>query len=224
MRIGILGAGRMADALGAQWARAGHELMIGGRDPARAAATAERITAVGPEHPVTSGSLAAAARFGAVLLLAVPGQSARPVLESVGARQGALRNKVIIDCTNSIVPDQVMLAETGGASVAELIADAATGAHVVKAFNLCHEDVWRMRPPVFHERPLIVPLCGDDAGAVATVGSLVSDLGCSPAPAGGLQRAHLLEATAALLIGLWFGGIDAQAIAPPLPFALGARE
>ncbi|BBJ44923.1 hypothetical protein SSPO_076410 [Streptomyces antimycoticus] len=29
MRIGVLGTGTMADALGTQWARAGHELFIG---------------------------------------------------------------------------------------------------------------------------------------------------------------------------------------------------
>ncbi|MER6045815.1 hypothetical protein ABT136_34650, partial [Streptomyces sp. NPDC001856] len=32
-------------------------------------------------------------------------------------------------------------------------------------FNLCHEDVWRMRPPVFDGRPLAVPVCGDDETA-----------------------------------------------------------
>ncbi|RMI28767.1 NAD(P)-binding domain-containing protein, partial [Streptomyces triticirhizae] len=37
MRIGILGAGRMAEALGGHWARAGHRLMVSGRERARAA-------------------------------------------------------------------------------------------------------------------------------------------------------------------------------------------
>ncbi|MGP3948918.1 NAD(P)-binding domain-containing protein [Streptomyces sp. 7N604] len=49
MRIGILGTGDMADALGTQWARAGYELLIGGRTPSRAAALAERIGARGPD-------------------------------------------------------------------------------------------------------------------------------------------------------------------------------
>lgn len=43
------------------------------------------------------------------------------------------------------------------------------------------------------------------------------DLGCEPFDAGGLARAALLEATAALLIGLWVGqGVDAHLIVPPL--------
>ncbi|MFD9431419.1 hypothetical protein [Streptomyces sp. NPDC060002] len=48
------------------------------------------------------------------------------------------------------------------------------------------------------------------------------DLGCEPLNAGGLDRAGLLEATAALLIRLWLGeGADAQAISPPLAYAAG---
>jgi hypothetical protein len=91
---------------------------------------------------------------------------------------------------------------------------------VVKAFNLCHESVWRLTPPVFGGRPLAVPLCGDDEDAFTVVRRLVRDLGCEPLNAGGLDRAGLLEATAALLIGLWVGqGADAQAIAPPLEFS-----
>ena len=39
---------------------------------------------------------------------------------------------------------------------------------------------------------------------------------------GSLERAGLLEATAALFIALWVGeGADAQAIAPPLAYAAG---
>lgn len=36
MRIGILGTGTLAEALGAGWARAGHELAVGGRSADRA--------------------------------------------------------------------------------------------------------------------------------------------------------------------------------------------
>jgi len=95
---------------------------------------------------------------------------------------------------------------------------------VVKAFNLCHVDVWRLTPPVFDGRPLAVPLCGDDESALSAVRRPVRDLGCVPLDAGGLDRAGLVEATAALLIGLWVGeGADAQAIAPPLEHA-GPRD
>lgn len=180
MRIGILGNGNMADALGTQWERAGHEVLKGARN-----------------------NLAEAVAFGEVLLLALP----YGVLPEVD-----LHGRIVIDCTNPVGEGAVLL--TDDRSAAEEV--AATGARVVKAFNLCHVDVWRMTPPVFDGRPLAVPMCGDDQEALAAVELLVRDIGCEPLVAGGLERARLLEATAAFMIGLWFAGADAQAIFPPL--------
>ncbi|MEV8530280.1 NADP oxidoreductase, partial [Streptomyces sp. NPDC052000] len=61
--------------------------------------------------------------------------------------------------------------------------------------------------------------------ALALVHQLVRHVGCEPVVGGSLERAGLLEATAALFIGLWIGeGADAQAIAPPLAYATGARH
>ncbi|MFH8611822.1 NADPH-dependent F420 reductase [Streptomyces sp. NPDC018029] len=209
MRIGIIGTGGMAGALGTRWVRAGHEVMVGGRDEGAAAALAARIGAV--RH----GAIRAAAEFGEAVLFALPYAAGVPVAAGLAA---ALRGRVLIDCSNSVGPGFALLTEAdGGPSAARRLADAAPGAHVVKAFNLCHVDVWRMDPPVFDGRPLAVPVCGDDEGAQAVVHALVRDLGCRPLAAGGLERAGLLEATAALVIGLWVGeGADAQAMLPPL--------
>ncbi|MFH8578675.1 NAD(P)-binding domain-containing protein [Streptomyces zaomyceticus] len=212
MRIGIAGTGNMARALGAQWSRAGHDVLVGGRDAGRAAALAGGIGA-------RAGTLREAALHGGdAVLLAVPYAAAVGV---VSALADAVRGRTLIDCTNPVAPGFV-LETRGGPSAAERIATAAPGASVVKAFNLCHESVWRLTPPVFDGRPLAVPLCGDDVPALDTVRLLVRDLGCVPVDGGGLDRAALLEATAALLIGLWVGeGVDAQAIAPPLEYAGG---
>ncbi|MFC4117549.1 NADPH-dependent F420 reductase [Nonomuraea zeae] len=213
MRIGILGAGGMADALGTQWARAGHEVMISGRDADRAAARAAAMTAeagapAGAAGGVRAGSWTDAAAFGDVVMVAVRAAGIVAVLEEAGT---AMRGKPVIDVTNAPGPDKYDPARP----LANLISDL-TGGHVVKAFNLCNVDVWRMTPPVFDGRPLAVPLCGDDSAAKESVGRLVADLGCTPVNGGGLDRATLLEATAAFVIGLWFGGADAQAILPPL--------
>lgn len=187
----------MSDALGTRWRRAGHEVVAGSR---------------------SRGGLREAAESGTdAVLLALPYGA---VVEVVAGLEEELRGKVLIDCTNPVGPPDFSLLTADGPSAALRIASAAPTAHVVKAFNLCHEDVWRLTPPVFDGRPLAVPLCGDDEAAVSVVRHLVRDLGCEPLNAGGLGRAGLLESTAALLIGLWVGeGADAQAIAPPLEFA-----
>ncbi|MGW3338042.1 NADPH-dependent F420 reductase [Streptomyces sp. NPDC001009] len=213
MRIGVLGTGNMADALATHWARAGHEVVIGGRDPRRAQRLARHIG--GGTRPA---GLREAAESGQVVLVALPYGAGEEV---VGRLRTALTGRTLLDCSNQVGPGFRLLT-SGGPSAAERLASAAPEAHVVKAFNLCHEDVWRMRPPVFDGRPLSVPLCGNDEASLARARELVRNTGCHPVSAGPLVRASLLEATAALFIGLWVGeGADAQAIAPPLAWASG---
>ncbi|MEV6947452.1 NAD(P)-binding domain-containing protein [Streptomyces sp. NPDC051172] len=216
MRIGVLGTGNMADALATHWARAGHELTIGGRDAHKAERLAARLGG-----SVKHGSLRSAAESGQVVLAALPFGAGTAVVREL---RTALEGKVLLDCSNPVGPGFRLLTE-GGPSAAQQLAAAAPGAHVIKAFNLCHEDVWRMRPPVFDGRPLAVPVCGDDERALARVRELVQDVGCAPVAGGGLERAGLLEATAALFIALWVGeGADAQAVAPPLAYATGSSH
>ena len=43
MKIGLLGAGRMAEALGTRFARTGHQVFVGARDDGKAFALAQRI-------------------------------------------------------------------------------------------------------------------------------------------------------------------------------------
>ncbi|MBT2398966.1 NADPH-dependent F420 reductase [Streptomyces sp. ISL-100] len=216
MRIGMLGTGNMADALGTQWARAGHDVLVGGRSADRAAELAARIGG-------RAGTLREAAAFGDATLLAVPHDSVPAVLnEAAGADEGGdgggvLRGRVLIDCTNAVGPGFVLTTQ-GGPGAAERIA-AATGAHVVKAFNHCADSVWRLTPPAFADGPLAVPLCGDDERALETVRTLVRDMGCEPLAAGGLDRAVYVETATAFLIGLWVNGEDPRRMLPPLAAA-----
>ncbi|MEV0521803.1 NAD(P)-binding domain-containing protein [Streptomyces sp. NPDC050439] len=216
MRIGVLGTGNMADALATHWVRAGHEVAIGGRDAHKAERLATRLG--GSAKPA---SLRAAATFGQVVLAALPfGEGA----DVAGELRAVLDGKVLIDCSNPVGPGFRLLTQDGP-SAAQQLAASAPEAHVIKAFNLCHEDVWRMSPPIFDGRRLAVPVCGDSETALACVCALVRDVGCEPVAGGGLERAGLLEATATLFIGLWVGeGADAQAIAPPLAYAAGPRN
>ncbi|QFZ19414.1 NADPH-dependent F420 reductase [Saccharothrix syringae] len=203
MRIGVLGSGGMAEALGGRWVAAGHEVLVGGRSPERSRAVAARVGAV-------AGSPADAVAFGDAVLLAVPAAVAAEVL-------GPAPGRVVVDCTNSVVPGRFALDEPRAAvRLAE-----RTGAHVVKAFNLCHVGVWRLPSLVFEGRPLGVPLCGDSAAALGVVRELVRSIGCVPVDGGPLERAELLEATTAFAIGLWVGGADVRSIFPPLPEASG---
>ncbi|MEU7600882.1 NADP oxidoreductase, partial [Streptomyces sp. NPDC041003] len=151
------------------------------------------------------GSPAAAAAYGEVALLAVPAGEAPALAREHAA---ALAGRTVVDCTNPLEPGPggVMLSITPGQSVAALIGAAAPGAHVVKAFNLAHSSVWERPVGVFGPVPPAVPFCTDDAGAAGRVVELITGMGWSPMPAGGLDRAAYVEATAAFAIGVWWAG------------------
>ncbi|MEU5692921.1 NAD(P)-binding domain-containing protein [Actinosynnema sp. NPDC020468] len=192
MRIGVLGSGGMAEALGGKWVAAGHEVVIGGRGRQRD--LADRIGA-------RAGTVDEARAFGDVLLTAVPADVALEVL-------GDATGKVVVDCTNSVAPGFVLDEPEQARRLAR------SGGDVVKAFNLCHVDVWRTPEPVFQGRPLGVPLCGDSPEALHVVARLVRDAGCAPVLAGGLDRAALLEAAAAFVIKLWVEDQDVRSLFP----------
>ncbi|WEH42638.1 NAD(P)-binding domain-containing protein [Streptomyces sp. NBC_01218] len=206
MRIGILGTGNMAEALGARWAAAGHEILFGGRSAERARDLADRAGGL-------PGTLGEAAHFGDAALVALPHGAVADVLAELGAAHGALRHRVLIDCTNAIGPG--LLLTTGDGPGAARTLARSTGARVVKAFNHLPDSVWRLDPSVLPEGPFAVPLCGDDEAALETVRTLVRDLGHVPLTVGPLARVDQLEAATALLIGLWKSGHDPRTLLPP---------
>lgn len=201
MRIGLLGAGRMAEALGARFAESGHPVFIGARDDEKACALARRIGA-----DAGAGSLREAAAFGDLLILAVKRAAIADALQSSGAGDGLLAGKILIDC-NNLGPDP-----EGMTSIAEEISFLSRGALVVKAFNCCHFHVWKLSPPVFDGRPLVVPICGDDAAAKNMVRKLIAGLGCRALDIGPLHKARHIEYLAAIVIGLLFSGFEPHTV------------
>src|SRR5947208_2110899 len=96
MKIGIIGAGNMGGTLGRLWAECGHEIMFGVRDPGSQELRAVLDVMVGRARV---GSIADAAAFGNVVLLATPWSGAEEAVRAAGD----LKDKVLIDCTNPIV-------------------------------------------------------------------------------------------------------------------------
>jgi hypothetical protein len=205
MRIGVLGAGRMAEALAGPWVKAGHDVLVGARVPGRADAVARRIGA-------RPGTLIQAAEHGQVVLLAVLREGMAGMLEQSGATAGSLAGKTVVDCGNAVDLSDYSQVTWEGRSMAEEAQRIATGSHVVKAFNLCHHDVWRLTPPRFDGRALVVPIAGDDATAKEHVAGLIDSTGAEALDIGELTQARHLEAMAIIMIRQLFGGADSRTV------------
>jgi predicted dinucleotide-binding enzyme len=78
-----------------------------------------------------------------------------------------------------------------GRSSAKVIAQAFTGARLVKGFNHLVAAVLEQDPAV-HGGRRVVFLASDDDGAAAEIGSLAENLGFSPINLGGLSEGGLL--------------------------------
>jgi 8-hydroxy-5-deazaflavin:NADPH oxidoreductase len=65
---------------------------------------------------------------------------------------------------------------------------------------------------VFDGRRLAVPICADFAEAKELAGTLIRTIGCRPVDVGPLDRARNLEAMAAIVIALLFGGADSLTV------------
>lgn len=202
MRIGILGTGTLAAALGEGWARAGHEVAIGGRSHVKAEKLAERlghgVLAVAPREAVIGRD---------AVLLAVSWDGVEDMLGLVGTSEGLLEGTPLIDPTNAVAHGVGTLLTEAGESMASRIAGLAPGAHVVKAFHLFPAGQWTGSLGGGQSR-VTVAMCGDDSAALHVVGELVRDVGGTPAILGALDRVRQLEEVAGFVIGLAFAGFD----------------
>ena len=98
--------------------------------------------------------------------------------------------KVVVDCTNPLLPNLGGLAVGQTTSAGEEVAKAARGARVVKCFNTIGAQ--NFSNPKFGDQPASMFLCGDDDGAKATVSKLGGELGFDMVDVGPLVQARLL--------------------------------
>jgi 8-hydroxy-5-deazaflavin:NADPH oxidoreductase len=195
VRIGIIGSGNVGGTLGKRWAKNGHIVVFGSRDPG--SAEMKRLVEEAG-RTARAGSVAEAVGSSEVILLATPWPAARDAISAAGN----LSDKVVIDATNPLLPKMGGLELGTTTSAAEQVAAWARGARVVKAFNTVGFNI--MADPRFDGRAAVMFYCGDDTEAKKITGQLASELGFDAQDAGPLTRARLLEPFALLWISLAF--------------------
>jgi NADPH-dependent F420 reductase len=197
MRIGIVGGtGKQGSGLAVRWARAGHTIALGSRDPAKARARAAELAGAG--HAIEGGDNAWAAREGEVVVLTVPYEAHADTLRGIGE---AAAGKVVVDMTVPLKPPKVSRVQLPAGQAAALEAQALLGAATPVVATLHHVSSTHLADPA-HVIECDVLVAADDAPAKATVMGLVRDLGLRALDAGPLVNAIALESLTPVLIHL----------------------
>jgi hypothetical protein len=197
MRIGIVGGtGKQGSGLAVRWARAGHTIALGSRDPAKARARAAELAGEG--HAIEGGDNAWAAREGEVVVLTVPYEAHAETLRGIVE---AVAGKVVVDVTVPLKPPKVSRVQLPPGLAAALEAQALLGSSTPVVATLHHVSATHLADPL-HVIECDVLVVADDAAAKATVMGLVGDLGLRALDAGPLVNAIALESLTPVLIHL----------------------
>ncbi|MGH6760333.1 MAG: NADPH-dependent F420 reductase [Phyllobacterium sp.] len=179
MSYAIIGFGNVGQALAQAFARNGIEVPVATtRDPESFASEA---AAIGPT--IIPKTLAEAVKAD-IIFLAVRFEAHPDVAKALPNWQG----KTIVDVTNAYgVPPE----ELGGQPSSKFVAQAFTGARLVKGFNHLLAATLDQDPAV-HGGRRVVFLASDDEAAAVEIGALAENLGFAPIKLGGLSEGGLL--------------------------------
>ena len=199
LTIAILGGtGQEGSGLALRLGKAGHRVIVGSRDSARAAAAASEMNGVLGRDAISGVTNEAAARAAEIVMLTVPYAAQRATVEEV---REALRGKILIDTTVPLVPPKVARVQlpAGGSAVAAIQALLGEEVRVVSAFQ--NVSAHRLRD-LDHAVDCDVLVCGDDLAARETVIGLAADIGLTGYHAGPIANSAAAEALTSVLIAL----------------------
>lgn len=182
MAISIVGAGNVGMALAKAIIAKGEKVVFGVPDPAKYREVVSRMGAAASIGP-TDVAIAA----GEIVILAVPFAAAMNIARSIPDWQA----KILVDATNPLAPGLAGLTVGTTTSGAEEIAEAASGARVVKAFNTTGAE--NMADSRYPCGSVFMPVCGDDAEARSHIVALATLIGFDSVDCGDLSVARYLE-------------------------------
>jgi len=178
--VGVIGAGRLGQAMARTALRAGRRVVIANsRGPESLASV---VSSLG--EGVSAGTVDEAAAAD-IIVIAVPWDRVPAAVQGL-----EWNSQIVIDATNDWAADDL-----NGRTSSELVADLVAGARVVKAANTLGADVLGSDPQQAGGRRVIF-VSGDDAEAKSAVASLFEDAGFAAidlgdlATGGELQQIH----------------------------------
>jgi 8-hydroxy-5-deazaflavin:NADPH oxidoreductase len=177
MDVGIIGAGRLGQAMARTARRAGRDVVIANsRGP-------ESLTSVVSSlgEGVSAGTVDEAAAAG-IVVIAVPWDRMPEAVQGLD-----WNGQVVIDATNDWAADDLQ-----GRTSSELVAELVAGARVVKAANTLAAEVLGSDPNEAGGRRVMF-VSGDDADAKAEVVALFQDAGFAAIDLGDLATGGAMQ-------------------------------
>ena len=186
MKVGILGSGDVAKALGKGFLASGHEVKLGSRDATKLAGWNDHAKA-------SHGTFADAAAFGELVVLALKGTIVVDAAKGVADNLGG---KTVIDANNPIADappvNGILQFFTGpNDSLMERLQTAVPHAHFVKAFSCVGNPF--MYKPNFPGGPPTMFICGNSDEAKAQVRSVLTEFGWDAEDIGKVEGARAIE-------------------------------
>jgi 8-hydroxy-5-deazaflavin:NADPH oxidoreductase len=186
MKIAVLGAGNIGGSLAKKWAKAGHSICFGLRDPGKPYVQ-ELVKSLG--SAASAASIAETIDFGEIVLFAIPGPS---MDETIAANAKALDGKIIIDSANKM----------GAAALNSMatFVKQTPKARPYRAFNTYGWEVFDNA--TYPDGPADLFFCGPNGDSRAPVEALISAVGLHPVYLGGVDQADMVDSVLRLWITL----------------------
>jgi predicted dinucleotide-binding enzyme len=193
MKIGLIGAGTVAQAVAKYLVAADHEVFISNsRGPASLSDVAR---ALGPKVRAVEKSEAASAD---IVFLAVPWLKIADALSDLPQ----WNSRILVDTTNEFLDfkDLTLKADLKGRASSEYVAELAPGALVVKAVNNLIATRFTQGPVVGNARRITF-VSGDSSEAKSTIGSLLNSFGFAVIDLGSLHEGGRMQQASGPLAG-----------------------
>ncbi len=188
MKIAVLGSGNIGGTLGVKWAQAGHQVVIGTREPG-SEKVRQLLESAGEN--ITAATTVQAIEASQGILFAIPYAAVEIVAQ---ANSRSLDGKLLIDATNNF-----------GAAVVNNLATLqryAPKAALYRAFNALGWE--NFANPRYGELVVDLFYCGQDGDRRDEMETLIQQAGLRPVYLGGLELAPVVDALGTLWVTLAF--------------------
>jgi predicted dinucleotide-binding enzyme len=183
MKIGTIGAGRIAKAFAKHAAEAGYEVIMSNKSGPPA--LTDTVKSLGPNVKAATQEEALKTD---IVLLSIPWKEVVNVLNKITTWTG----QIILDTTNAASFPDFKPLDLGGKASSEIVAELAKGAIVVKAFNTIEAATLASDPKECGGNRVVF-ISGDDVSAKKIILDLLTKMGFAGIDLGTLAESKIQQ-------------------------------